>query len=259
MRTRLLTLALPVCLGLGAACERRDEVMAVDIETKNVEITTPRGAKLEARLSHPSTVEAPLPAVVLAPGVGYDMDKPLMQRTAERLAERGFLALRFNWDFYSNRTQRAPALRNEIEDLQAALAYLREDRRVDRKRIFLVGKSLGSLTAIEVASADTELAGLVILTFAMHDQGKPEAVRPVALKIVQLKLPIFVVGGDNDPLCNTDALDRLLSECGPKPDSFIVPGNHTIETDSPETTEQSIGRCVKAVADWLEERARRPG
>lgn len=227
------------------------------IETRNVEITTPRGAELEARLSQPSRAEALLPAVVLAPGVGYDMDKPLMQRTAERLAERGFLALRFNWDFYSNRTQRAPALRNEIEDLEAALAYVREDRQVDRERVFVVGKSLGALTAIEVAASDTELAGLVILTFAMHDQGKPEAVRPVARKIVQLKLPIFVVGGDNDPLCNTDALNELLGECNPKPETFIVPGNHTIETDSRETTEQSIGRCVDAIVDWLEERARR--
>jgi predicted alpha/beta-hydrolase family hydrolase len=121
----------------------------------------------------------------------------------------------------------------------------------------VVGKSLGSLTAIEVAATDNELAGLVILTFAMHDQGRPEAVRPVARKIVQLKLPIFVVGGDNDPLCNTKALDKLLNECSPKPESFIVPGNHTLETGSPETTERSVERCVQAVADWLDKRARR--
>ena len=124
------------------------------VKTSDVEITTPRGARLKARLSRPTEAAGALPGVVLAPGVGYDMDQPLMKRTAERLAERGFVALRFNWDFYTHQTPRAPRLRNEIEDLQAALAYLRKDKSVARKHIFVLGKSLGSLAAVETAVDD---------------------------------------------------------------------------------------------------------
>ena len=192
---------------------------------------------------------------MLAPGVGYDMDQPLIKRTADRLAQRGFLALRFNWDFYTKKTPRAPALRNEIEDLRAALAFLRHDKSVDRQRIFVLGKSLGSLAAVETAAADQDLAGLVILTFAMHDPGRPKAVRPIAEKLTGLELPVLIIGGDKDPLCNTEALDQLVSRCRPRPEVLIVPGDHTLQTNSPEATEQSIERAVTGMVDWLQHRA----
>jgi predicted alpha/beta-hydrolase family hydrolase len=225
------------------------------VKTSDIQIDTPRGTKLEARLSRPVDATVPLPAVVLAPGVGYDMDRPRMRRTAERLADRGFLALRFYWGFYTHKTPRGPGLRSEIEDLRAALATIRRNKAVDRKRVFVLGKSLGSLVGLETATTDQDLAGLVLLTFAMHDQARPERVRPIAAKLPDLDLPVLIVGGDNDPLCNTAALDKLAAKCRHKPEVHIVPGDHTLQAGSREATEQSIERAVNKMVEWLRRRA----
>ena len=71
MRTGSIPLVavLIVCFGLSTECKSQDEVKRVDVKTVEVQITAPRGAKLDARLEGPADASAPLPAVVL----GYNI------------------------------------------------------------------------------------------------------------------------------------------------------------------------------------------
>jgi dienelactone hydrolase len=121
------------------------------------------------------TGDGPFPAAVLLHGSGpQDRDgtlgfnKPLRD-LAWGLASQGVAVLR-----YEKRTKamqaklvRAPdafTLKEEtIDDALAAVELLSKHKHIDKKRIFLIGHSLGAFAAPRVAEAAPEVAGLVLL------------------------------------------------------------------------------------------------
>jgi len=116
-------------------------------------------------------------AVVLVHGSGpQDRDEAIGPNAPFRdlawgLANRGIAVLR-----YEKRTRRYPeraaAIRNvtvreeTIEDAVAAAALLRAHDRIDAKRVFVLGHSLGGTVAPRIAAADKTVAGLVIMAGA---------------------------------------------------------------------------------------------
>lgn len=220
-------------------------------DDQHVKIPTDRGVQLEARLARPKDAKAPLPAVVIAPGQGYDMDAPLIKGSFDELAKRGFLVVRFNWDFYTRKSSPSRGLGDEIADLKAALAFARSQDGVDPERVFLVGKSLGSLAAIQVALADDSIAGVALLTVAMHPPGRPQRVNPFAAKIRNLQQPVLIISGDADPLCNLAALKKLLDQASPKPQLVVVPGDHVLRAGDSRATKASEEKAISELATWL--------
>ena len=138
------------------------------------------GWELPATLTVPNG-KGPFPAVVLVHGSGpNDRDETLgpnkpFRDLAWGLASRGVAVLR-----YDKRTKahalkfgaeagRLPPItvREEtIEDAGLALAWLRERRDVDAKRIFLLGHSLGGMLAPRIARDHPGFAGLILLAGA---------------------------------------------------------------------------------------------
>ena len=113
-------------------------------------------------------------AVVLVHGSGpHDRDETIgpnkpFRDLAWGLAERGVAVLR-----YEKRTRQYPGkqwgnqnltVREEaIDDALLAAALLRKHDRIDPKRIFILGHSLGGMLAPRIGEADPSLAGLIIL------------------------------------------------------------------------------------------------
>ena len=116
-------------------------------------------------------------AVVLVHGSGpHDRDETIgpnkpFRDLAWGLADRGVAVLR-----YEKRTRQYPGktpgtadytVREEvIDDAVAAVALLRSRDRIDPKRIFVLGHSLGGTVAPRIAKADAGIAGLIILAGA---------------------------------------------------------------------------------------------
>lgn len=116
-------------------------------------------------------------AVVLVHGSGpHDRDETIGPNKPFRdlgwgLADRGVAVLR-----YEKRTRQYPGklagnqnltVREEaIDDALFAAALLRKHDRLDPKRVFILGHSLGGMLAPRIGAADPALAGLVILAGA---------------------------------------------------------------------------------------------
>jgi uncharacterized protein len=127
--------------------------------------------RLPAALTLPAGA-GPFPAVVLVHGSGpHDMDETIgpnkpFRDIASGLAAKGVATLR-----YTKRTSQYGAslpanitLREEtIEDALSAVALLRKNPKLDPKRIYVIGHSLGAHAAPRIGQADPAIAGLVLL------------------------------------------------------------------------------------------------
>ncbi len=119
--------------------------------------------------------KGPFPAVVLVQGSGeLDRDETIGPNKVFRdlawgLASRGVAVLRYEKRTYrypagANKDAVAPTLEEEVtDDALAAVAVLRKQPSVDAKRVFVVGHSLGAMSAPQIGARDPGLAGLVLL------------------------------------------------------------------------------------------------
>lgn len=127
--------------------------------------------RLPARITTPAG-PGPWPAVVLVHGSGpHDMDETIGPNKvfldiAEGLAKRGVAAVRYvkRTKQYAGSLSQSLTLKEEtIEDAVSAVKLLRATPRIDSKRIYIVGHSLGAYAAPRIAAADPSVAGLVLL------------------------------------------------------------------------------------------------
>src|SRR5205085_5456531 len=127
--------------------------------------------ELPATLTIPKG-DGPFPALVLVHGSGpHDRDETIgpnkpFRDLAEGLASRGVAVLR-----YDKRSLVSPlGIRtvNEevVEDAKAAIELLSAEPRIDRRRIIVLGHSLGGTLAPRIAAEDPRTAGIVILAGA---------------------------------------------------------------------------------------------
>jgi dienelactone hydrolase len=177
---------------------------------------------LPGTLTLPAT-SGPFPAVVLVHGSGpSDRDESVgpnrpFRDVAHGLAERDIAVLR-----YEKRTREHAARLGSIErftvddetvdDAVAAVAKLRADPRIDPKRIFVAGHSLGGMVAPRIAAADPEIAGLIVLAGAVRD---------LAQSMVDQTRYLIGVDGtispeEADALARVEALQREVAALTPE-------------------------------------------
>lgn len=113
---------------------------------------------------HVPAGEGMAPVLVVAPGRGYDRNAPLCLAISQEAARQGYLAVRFDWRFYTAKGDPAPNLANEETDLAGVHAWATRHERADGAKTFVVGKSLGSLVAWRFAQKTESVWGSAMLT-----------------------------------------------------------------------------------------------
>ncbi len=222
-------------------------------------VVTPRGTPISVIAEFP-TGTGPFPAVVLAPGQGYHMRLPALEKTAKSLTGNGIAVFRFNWAYFSASPKGTPSsdLALEIEDMSAVVAAVKSDPRVRQDYVWAAGKSLGSLVAWRVLASDKSLRGGAFLTpvcsRAPDTKSTPvsEAEENYPGLKTESRTLVFVLG-DKDHLCSPPLLYKFLANSSGKTRVGVVGGDHGFEnkarTGAAATT--ALEGNLRVVADFI--------
>ena len=152
-------------------------------------------------------------AVVLAHSATTKLDEPLLTFLQEKLTERKFLTLRFNFPF-AEAGKRASSDRPEVLEaaFRAAIAELGRDPTAAPAHLFLGGLGLGGKVAASMATAPLRLDGLFFLGYPLHPQDKPDRVD--AEHLYRIISPMVFIQGLRDRSCNAGALRTALQRVG---------------------------------------------
>lgn len=119
-------------------------------------------------LTLPKNVKKP-PVAILVPGSGdHDADESIgtnkpFRDLAHGLAKRGIAVLRYNESSSINDIPEFTIQDDSLNDASSAIKYVKKCGLVDKKKIYIVGHSLGGMMAPKIALDNKDVAGIVCL------------------------------------------------------------------------------------------------
>ena len=137
--------------------------------SSDANVTADDGVALAATLTMPGGAAGSVPAFVFIHGSGcIDRDETIgpnkvFAQLANRLSNDGYAVLRYDKRSCGKSGGTFATRDRLVADALDAVAYLRAQRGVDPKRIYVLGHSEGGELAPSVAIADGHLAGIVLL------------------------------------------------------------------------------------------------
>ena len=129
---------------------------------------------LMGMLTLPSGAEQPVPAVVFVHGSGAsNMDEKVGKLTpfkdlADGLAERGIASVRYDKRTFAHafkllREKDITVKTETIEDAILATEMLKNDPRIDRENVFIIGHSMGAMLAPRIDDKGGNYKGLIMM------------------------------------------------------------------------------------------------
>ncbi|MBD3233933.1 MAG: hypothetical protein GF315_09435 [candidate division Zixibacteria bacterium] len=213
-------------------------------------IKTPRGAELTTYLDIPEG-NGRFPAVVVAPGLGYNATLPLFAKFADKCIENEIICLRFEWDFYKQNTQPSQDLSHEYEDFASAVDYLGKVPEVDTSKVFLSGKSLGAVITSLYANKNHGFSGLVLFTPPINTPEPPYELRERAGEIGDITAPIAIIYGESDPICKTERLNELVESFDNRPEMHRFGGDHSFKGATDAETDKNLENATDAAVEFI--------
>ena len=141
----------------------------------DTDVTVPaHGFRLSGTLTLPTQAAGRLrhPTVILVPGArAVDRDEtvggvPIYQQLAGALAERGFLAVRYDRRGFGQSGGRVESatLEDSAEDVRSVYRWLKKRSDVDQRRISILGHSEGGTVAMIAASREEDITSLILVS-----------------------------------------------------------------------------------------------
>jgi alpha/beta superfamily hydrolase len=175
--------------------------------------------QLEGILHLPAAKERKaLGAVICHPHslYGGSMEVPLVAFIAEELAQRGVVALRFNFRGVGRSQGTYADGEGEMADVAGALDFLESQERVDRERLYLAGYSFGAGVGLRHAEHDPRIAAVALVA--------PYVESPSESLLRSYNKPKLFLVGEGDTVCPTEWLRAFVAPL-PEPKVLrILPG-----------------------------------
>ena len=126
------------------------------------------GFNLGATITKPASPAPRMPAVILLSGAsvgdrdGFALGIPTLAQLAGRLAEAGFLAVRYDkrGNGQSGGRSESATIQDYAEDVRAVMRWLEKRKDIDPKRIAVVGHSEGAWVALLAAAREKKIAAV---------------------------------------------------------------------------------------------------
>lgn len=129
---------------------------------------------LKGLLTIPACTVSPVPAVVFVHGSGAsNMDEKVGKLTpfkdlAEGLAKHGIASIRYDKRSFSHglklvREKEVTVRKETIEDAILATQILKNDPRIDKNKIFIIGHSMGAMLAPRIDAEGGDYNGLIMM------------------------------------------------------------------------------------------------
>jgi dienelactone hydrolase len=197
-----------------------------------------------------------LPAVVLAPGKGYDKERPLIREIFDYAVAHGLVAVRFDYRYFTERRSPSASLNEETADLEAAVAFLRHDPQVDTSRIIVIGKSLGSVVAHRVFRAQSSLYAEVLLTPIIARKGEADVYYPDLAALN--RAVVIVLGSQDEGNCPLPNLYDALKDSRGNVAVVVLGGDHAFGLGDPAEpgmearNARNLAQAVAITGHWLD-------
>ena len=181
------------------------------------------------------------------------MNSPFMSYFHEQLAERGFLTIKFNFE-YIDQKRKMP---DPQPKLQARYRTVVSEVIAGHKpqRVIIGGKSMGGRIATQVAAADPTLpiAGLTLLGYPLHPPGRPEQRRDAHLPAVGR--PMLLVQGSRDAFGTPGELATSLKSLVPAASVHVVDGgDHSFKLTRRDAEAQQMvyADVQRTIVAWMD-------
>ena len=186
-------------------------------------------------------------AIILAHGAGQGMNSPFMNYFQIELTNRGFLTVKFNFD-YIEQKRRVP---DPQPKLQARYRTVVSEVLAENhpKRLVIGGKSMGGRVASYIAGDIPEVSGLLFLGYPLHPPGKQDQLRDAHL--YELHRPMLFISGTRDTFAERSLIEKVVSRIGDRAKLvWIEGGDHSLKTS--KTDKESLKVAADAIELWVQ-------
>ncbi len=190
--------------------------------------------------------------VVLAHDTNSSMEQELLANIQTALADRGDLALRFNFPYVEEGKRRPDSPLILQRALRAAISFMIGNPHNAPARLVLMGVGLGARTSAQVVAQGSKVDALIMLSYPLHPVGKPGQVRMDAL--YRIICPMLFVQGTKDPTCRLERLKDVLRRIGaPTSLRVVEDADHGfgVAKRSPRTPEDVLNEVVEVTHRFI--------
>jgi alpha/beta superfamily hydrolase len=150
---------------------------------------------------------------------GGTMHNKVVFHAMKALHSFGFPVLRFNFRGTGLSAGRHDEGRGEVADVQAALAWLKDEFSLP---IIFVGFSFGAATGLRAACPDPDVSALISLGTPVEADGRLFSFTFLR----ECAKPKLFVSGDHDQYGPHDALEKVVAQAADPKELLFVPGDH---------------------------------
>jgi len=170
-----------------------------------------------------------VPCVIICSGQGYHKDLPLIKEFADLAEQSGFAAVRFNWSYFTAKGKPSEDGNKELTDIENIIKLAKQNPGIDSTRIYIAGKSMGSLLAYYAFQEHKELKGCILLTPILSKAEEGNSYYPDLAK--ETRPVAFILGDRDSGMCKLTELYKYLGTCAQNISVVALAGEHGIQIE----------------------------